>query len=141
MSRTLRVLVVDDERVTATTLAMVLKGAGFDAVAAFSGSEALKLANASQFDILLSDVMMSPIDGIHVAKAFRNMNPASRIFLFTGTPEAAERMFAAYKAGYDFQVFAKPLNPAQIIDTLHGESFVGSSEGPKARRHAQNASQ
>ena len=113
-----RVLVVDDDHVIATTLSMILNSSGFSAVAAFSGPEALRHAHSSHFDILITDVMMEPIDGVRLAIAFRNINPASHIFLFTGTSEAAQIMLAAASAGYDFRLFSKPLNPAHIIDSL-----------------------
>jgi len=118
LSTTPRVLVVDDDHVIATTLAMVLNGSGFSAVAAFTGPEALRHAHASHFDILITDVMMEPIDGVKLAIAFRNVMPASHIFLFTGTSEAAQTMLAASNAGYDFRLFSKPLEPAHIIETL-----------------------
>lgn len=121
MYRFARVLVVDDDETIATTLAMILNNSGFEAVAAFSGPEAIQLAHASRFDILVSDVMMEPVDGVQLAIHFRNINPASRIFLFTGTAEAASKMLAAVRAGYDFQMFSKPIPPAVIIEALRRE--------------------
>lgn len=113
-----RVLVVDDDRAIATTLAMILNKNGFEAVAAFSGSQALSLAHESRFDLLLTDVMMAPINGVQTAIAFRNLNPASHIFLFSGTTDAADLLLGATNAGYDFKFFLKPIHPAKIISEL-----------------------
>ena len=44
-----RVLVIDDDRMVADTLAMVLNVSGFDAVAAYSGESALELARLTPF--------------------------------------------------------------------------------------------
>lgn len=118
MPRPCRVLVVDDDHVIATTLAMILNRSGFEAVAAFSGREALKLAHASPFDILVTDVVMEPMNGVQLAVAFRNIYPGSHIYLFTGTIESAQQMAASAHARNDFHIFSKPLHPVQIIDAL-----------------------
>ena len=121
MARTPRVLVVDDDRVIASTLALILSRNGFEAVAAYSGSEALQHAYKSHFDVLLSDVLMEPLDGVRLAVIFRNVHPAARIVLFTGTEDATKLMLAVANAGQDFKVLQKPINPALMIQELRQE--------------------
>src|SRR4051812_8580448 len=127
-----RVLVVDDEQIVATTLAMVLNSNGFEAVAAFSGREALALAHTSRFDFLVTDVMMVPMNGVQIAIAFRNANPASHVFLFTGAEDMARLMLATANAGYDFQLFSKPLDPMELIRALR-EALSTSDPAPNRR--------
>jgi CheY-like chemotaxis protein len=127
-----RVLVVDDEQIVATTLSMVLNSNGFEAVAAFSGREALALAHTSHFDVLVADVMMEPMSGLQTAIAFRNANPASHVFLFTGAEEAARLILDTANTGYDFQIFPKPLHPLQIIGALR-EALSTSDTAPNKR--------
>ncbi|WP_162601332.1 response regulator [Occallatibacter savannae] len=118
MPRTPRVLVVDDDHVIATTLALILSRNGFEAVAAFSGPEALQHAYKSHFDVLLSDVVMEPLNGVRLAVIFRNLNPVAKIVLFTGTEDAAQLMLAAANAGHDFKILRKPIHPGTILEEL-----------------------
>jgi CheY-like chemotaxis protein len=126
-----RVLVVDDDHTIAITLAMILNTTGFEAVATFSGPQALELARGSRFDMLVTDVMMAPLNGIQTAIAFRDIYPASHVFLFTGTAEAAELMLDASQAGYDFRLFSKPIHPAQIIDALQAAAAISEPAQPE----------
>ena len=63
MSNKARVFVVDDERTIADTLAMVLNRSGFEAVALYTGPEAIALCHREPCDVLLTDVMMDPMNG------------------------------------------------------------------------------
>jgi CheY-like chemotaxis protein len=115
-----RVLIVDDQQVIATTLAAILNNSGFEAVAVFSGPDALKLAQSSVFDILITDMNMSPLSGIQTAKAFRNLHPRAQIFLLTGTVSDEEAMRERDKEGLAFQILRKPLHPLRVIEALRG---------------------
>ena len=57
------VLVADDERVIADTLAMILNQSGFEARAVYSGERALEIALEFKPDMLISDVIMSGMNG------------------------------------------------------------------------------
>ena len=62
------VLVVDDERIIADTLSVILTRSGFCVLTAYDGSSALELARGVAPDLLLSDVMMGPgMDGTQLA--------------------------------------------------------------------------
>jgi DNA-binding NtrC family response regulator len=118
MSFTPRVLVVDDDEAVATSLTLILNKFGFEAVAAFSGTSAIELAHRAHFDMLVTNFVMSPVDGVRTAIVFRNINPASQIFLITGTPEAAREQMTSANAEWDFRIFAKPIDPAQLVAAL-----------------------
>ena len=62
-----KVLVADDERVIADTLAMILNQSGFEARAVYSGERALELAATLKPDMLISDVIMADLNGIDAA--------------------------------------------------------------------------
>ncbi len=72
-----RVLVADDERVIADTLALILNKSGFEATAVYSGEEAIETAKTLQPDVLISDVIMFGLNGIDAAiKSVKSGLPA-----------------------------------------------------------------
>src|ERR1700721_198086 len=79
-----RVLVADDERVIADTLAMILNQSGFQARVAYPGEKALELASDFQPEMLISDVIMAGLNGIDAAIKIREILPSIKILLFSG---------------------------------------------------------
>jgi DNA-binding response OmpR family regulator len=57
-----RVIVVDDEKVLATSLALILNQAGFETHAMFSGEEAVDSLGRIQPDLLITDVILPGYD-------------------------------------------------------------------------------
>jgi CheY-like chemotaxis protein len=120
-----KVLVVDDERVIADTLTMILSHSGFEARAAYSGEAALELVAEFQPDMLISDVIMGNIDGIEAAIRIRTMRPGIKILLFSGQAATADLLKAARAQGNDFEIMTKPVHPKDLLKRLRTES--GSS--------------
>ncbi len=97
-----KVLVADDERVIADTLAMILNQSGFQARAVYSGEKALELAPTFQPDMLISDVIMADLNGIDAAIRIRAILPSIKILLFSGQAATADLLEKAHAQGYDF---------------------------------------
>src|SRR5678809_344469 len=66
-----QVLVVDDNRDGAQTLAMLLRFAGHQVKVAFSGIQALQIAQEQKPNVILLDLAMPGMDGFQVAQALR----------------------------------------------------------------------
>jgi DNA-binding response OmpR family regulator len=113
-----RVLIVDDDQIIATTLRMILNRSGFEAMEAFSGPQALELARSSHFDILVTDVMMEPMNGVELARAFCEIHRKAQIFLISGTTEAAAMVLADFNCEHAFPLLKKPIYPGELIDRL-----------------------
>ncbi len=113
------VLVVDDERVIADTLSVILSKNGFATLVAYDGEEALKLAHQAPPDLLLSDVMMGPgMDGIELAIAVTEECPTCKVLLFSGHSATRDLLEKAHQAGYNFTLLSKPLHPADLLARL-----------------------
>ncbi len=104
-----KVLVVDDERVIADTLSMILNQSGFDARAVYSGEGALELATTFQPDMLISDVIKADVNGIDDAIRIRALLPAIKVLLFSGQAATADLLEKARAQGYEFEILAKPV--------------------------------
>ncbi len=115
-----KVLVVDDERVIADTLAMILNQSGFQARAVYSGEAALESASIYQPDMLIADVIMADLNGIDAAIQIRALLPKIKILLFSGQAATADLLEKAREKGYEFEILAKPVHPQDLLTRLRG---------------------
>ncbi|HEY6488275.1 MAG: response regulator [Terracidiphilus sp.] len=113
-----KVLVVDDERVIADTLAMILNQSGFEARAVYSGEKAVELASTFTPDMLITDVIMADLNGIDAAIMIRSILPKIKILLFSGQAATADLLEKARAKGYEFEILAKPVHPQDLLSRL-----------------------
>lgn len=106
-----RILVVDDNRDAAVTLAMILKSFGAEAEIACSGPEALEKFAAWSPSIVFLDIGMPRMDGYEVARRIRRDFPARRptLIALTGWGQREDRRRAS-EAGFDYHI----VKPAEI---------------------------
>ena len=115
-----RVLVADDERVIADTLAIILNQAGYEASAVYSGTSAVEQAKAVRPDLLISDVIMPDMNGIDAAIKIRAALPSCKILLFSGQAATADLLENARQQGHEFEILAKPVHPQDLLAKLKG---------------------
>ena len=113
-----KVLVADDERVIADTLAMILNQGGFHARVAYTGEKALELAAEFMPEMLISDVIMAGLNGIDAAIQIRAVLPNIKILLFSGQAATADLLEKARAQGYEFEILAKPVHPQDLLAKL-----------------------
>ena len=113
-----KVLVADDERVIADTLAIILNQSGFDATAVYTGEKAVETARTLRPDMLISDVIMTDLNGIDAAIRIREMLPACKILLFSGQAATADLLDRARGQGHEFEILAKPVHPQDLLARL-----------------------
>jgi CheY-like chemotaxis protein len=121
-----KVLVADDERVIADTLAMILNQSGFEAQAVYSGERALELVPTFMPDMLISDVIMGGLNGIDAAIKVRALMPNIKILLFSGQAATADLLEKARAKGYEFEILAKPVHPQDLLSKLRGDGPAGA---------------
>jgi CheY-like chemotaxis protein len=121
-----RVLIVDDERIIADSLAMILNRSGFDARAAYSGEMMIETARNFQPDMLVTDVIMTGITGIEAAIMVREMLPSCKILLFSGQAITADLLEMARARIYEFELLVKPIHPTDLIARLRHSTAASS---------------
>jgi len=129
-----KVLVADDERVIADTLAMILNQSGFEARAVYSGEKALELAATFAPDMMISDVIMADLNGIDAAIRIRALLPgiearrqtaAIALGLLTGgLPES--QLALTISSGVDVALHAIPVG--ERADILRRRPDIASAE-------------
>ena len=127
-----RVLVIDDERRIADTLALILRSAGYIAEIAYDGPSGVETCKRFCPHLVISDVVMPGMSGIEAAIEIQRQYPTCRILLYSGQAATAQMMEEARSQGHDFELLAKPVHPLQLLQKVKG--FIGEHEGGAAVR-------
>lgn len=121
MAARARVIVLDDQRLIADTLAEILNQNGYEATAFYSGEEALEGVQRSEPDIVLSDVRMHKLDGIQTALRIRTLHPRCRVIVFSASAISDDEQARIDEFGFEF--LSRPLHPRDLLDHLRGKSL------------------
>ena len=117
-SAKLRVFVVDEEHIFASTLAQFLRQEGLD-VQAFAGPlEALYAAGSEPPDILVSDVALSPISGYELAAQTRVHNPHCKVLLFSSFPATDTLLDNISAPPQDFTLLPSPVYLVNLMEAI-----------------------
>jgi two-component system KDP operon response regulator KdpE len=115
MSEAARILVCDDEPQIVRALKVILREAGYEAVPAESGEEALSKAAVQPPQAAIVDLMLPDVDGVEVTKRLREWSEMPIIVLSAiGEEETKVRALAA---GADDYV-TKPFGPPELVARL-----------------------
>ena len=112
------VLIVDDETIIADTRTAIFSNWGYTVMTAYSGEAALEIASVVPPELLISDVVLTGINGVELAIAIQAKVPDCKVLLFSGLPSSVETIAAARNAGHNFTLLDKPLHPAQLFAHL-----------------------
>jgi PAS domain S-box-containing protein len=125
--RSRRLLIVDDNRDAATSLAMLLRMQGHEVYLAHSGPEALETLQAQRPEMVFLDLGMPHMDGYEVARRIRQSPELQSVTLaaLTGWGQQEDRRRTA-EAGFDYHL-VKPLEP-QLLATLLDDHSCGQSQ-------------
>jgi two-component system KDP operon response regulator KdpE len=125
MSPRARVLVCDDESQILRALRVILRDAGFEAIPADSGEEALDLAAVHRPDAAIVDLVLPDLDGVEVCRRLREWSEIPIIVLSAiGEEDAKVR---ALGAGADDYV-TKPFGPRELVARLEAALRRAASE-------------
>ena len=112
------VLIVDDNRDAADTLAVLVRMAGHEAVVAYDSEAALAIAHEKVPDIILHDVGMPIVNGYEAARRLRNNEKFAKTTLVAVTAyDTTEDRKRAMLAGFDIHL-SKPLDFEDLMATL-----------------------
>jgi len=118
-TRQLLVYLVDDEPQVAFSLSEILRHSGCQVKSFLSGSDLIAYAADSDPDVVVTDYVMQPIDGLKLAAWVRRTYPKARIIVITADEHLIRRAAGDNLA---FQVLEKPLNSTGLIAAVHGIS-------------------
>jgi len=111
-----RVLIVDDNRDAAESLAMLIEVLGCEAEVCFDGMAALAAVDRFRPDLVLLDLTMPGMSGFEVARALRAQGARTRVLALSGRGDDECRQ-QADDAGFDGHLL-KPVDVATLQATL-----------------------
>jgi DNA-binding response OmpR family regulator len=114
----LRVLIVENDKDTATSLGMLLRLYGHEAQVAVDGPSACQTAQADPPDVVLLDIGLPQMDGWQVAKQIREQSSGKRLLIvaITGYGTEADRL-RSQEAGIDVHLL-KPVDLEELEKLL-----------------------
>ncbi len=120
ISHSRRVLVVDDNEMSALTLTWAMELYGYEVRTCFDGTSAVELAHEFQPEVVLLDIGMPVMDGYEVCRKLRDDRSlcGTRIVAQTGWGDAETRRRTA-EAGFDLHL-TKPLDLDVVRDVIEG---------------------
>ena len=113
-----RILIVDDEKNIADTLAMVFKIKGHESMAVYSAESAVESVEVFEPDVVISDVIMGKMTGIDLAIYLSRARPDCKVILFSGQTATADLLSEANKKGHELHLLAKPIHPQKLFEEL-----------------------
>ncbi len=139
MSKT--ILIADDDPDVRELFRLSLTRAGFTAVTASNGVDAIRIARSLLPDVIVLDLMMPQLDGLTVCETLRNQTATSQIPILLLTGLAGELGRAAGLGGGADDYLIKPVMPDQLISRIEvllraGERRENKSAGAKERKTA-----
>lgn len=118
-----RVFVVDDDKATAASLALILCLEGFEATYFTEPGEALSSASSQTPQLLISSAGGTQDDsGIELATRLRESCPDCKVLLYSDKVPTPGLVDAARTAGHQFDTLAKPVLSAMVPQTF--QSFA-----------------
>ncbi len=107
-----RVLIVEDETALAEVVEDYLRRDGFETLHRSDGNEILTLITASEFNIILLDVMLPGTDGFQLCRMIRNVS-AIPIIMMTARVEEIDRLIGLELGADDY--ICKPYSPREVV--------------------------
>lgn len=123
-----RILIVDDERAIADTLALIFKTQHYEARVAYSAERAIETLAEWRPDLAILDVILPQMNGIDLAIVIKANYSSCHVLLFSGHANTALLLEEAGRKGYQFEVLAKPVHPNVMLE--RASDLLGASEEP-----------
>jgi DNA-binding response OmpR family regulator len=79
-----RILLVDDDLRSLQNLGLFLRSQGYEVNESGDGSEAAKMLENEAFDLVISDVIMPGLSGLHLLDLIRSLTPKIPVLFMTG---------------------------------------------------------
>jgi len=112
-----RILIVDDQKNFRRSLTIAVEDWGHDVSEAANGEEAIKEVEREIFDLVVTDLVMEPIDGLVLLKRIRVVSPSTEILLMSAHGSIPKAVAVIKSGAADFII--KPFSMEQFEQTIN----------------------
>jgi DNA-binding response OmpR family regulator len=109
----MHILVVEDDTVLARQIASTLTEAGHDPIVVHNGEKALDKTKATQFDLIVLDIILPGMDGFEVLRHLRAQHLVSRVLMLTARGEVKDRVTGLQLGADDY--LPKPFAMGELV--------------------------
>lgn len=124
----MRVLVVEDEKKTASFIRKALQAEGFAVDVCHNGNEGVAAARVTPFDAIVLDIMLPGRDGLSVLKQLREQKNGTPVLLLSARGEVNERVEGLNLGADDY--LPKPFVLAELIARVRALGRRGGESKP-----------
>jgi DNA-binding response OmpR family regulator len=128
-----RVLVVDDEKLIVKGIRFSLEQDGMEVDCAYDGEEALALAKANRYDMVLLDIMLPKMDGFEVCQAIREFSDMPVVML-TAKGDDMDKILGLDYGADDY--ITKPFNILEVKARI--KAIMRRTSGPKEKKQVSS---
>ena len=113
MSNKTSILLVEDEENLHEALKLNLELEGYEVTSAFEGTTALQKIQPEYFDLVIMDIMLPELDGIHITESIRIQNNEVPILILSAKNTSSDRVLGLKKGADDY--LTKPFNLEELL--------------------------
>jgi len=113
----MKILIIEDEKLLADSIRVLLTRKGFDVECAYDGKTGKEYAELGVYDLLILDVMMPEMDGYQVAREVRAKRCSTPILMLTAKAELEDRI-TGLNAGADYYL-TKPFDTRELLACIN----------------------
>ena len=107
-----RILIVDDEEIVIRSCQRILSESIYSVDSAQDGMEALRMADESEYDLIVLDIMMPGMDGLEVLQQVKERHPDVDVIMVTGLSQVQTAVKAMKLGALDY--LPKPFDPDEL---------------------------
>ena len=116
-----KILLIDDDFNQCITLKKILDAKGYQTFTAANSKEALKLVAETDFDLVLTDLILKgDKNGVEIFKEMKKIKPSIKVMLFTGYGPEEEHhlLMESQLEGMLDEWLRKPIEPEELIKAI-----------------------
>lgn len=111
-----KILVVDDEKITCLNLKHVLEKEGYEVEYSLNGAEAIHKIDNNKYDLVITDLKMQDVDGFELLDYVKKKDKNIEVIIITGYATVSSAVSALKKGSYHF--LSKPLELTEVRNTV-----------------------
>ncbi|HKK89987.1 MAG TPA: response regulator [Desulfobacteraceae bacterium] len=127
-----KVLLVDDEQEFVEALAQRLELRNYSVTTAFSGETAVEIAEKTEFDVVILDVLMPGMSGIEALKRIKAINPTLPVVMLTGKATVSNAIEGMKLGALDFLM--KPADTGLLVEKIDQAHDIKKAHDERIRQ-------